>query len=496
MMRGAMACLMARRLEGNPMSQLGTGAAPVLEPIRATERIHALDIIRGLALVGIFLMNVEWFVRPIADLGSGVDVRQTGWSYVASWMIYTFVQGKFWTMFSLLFGMGFAVMLTRAEARGSEFTTPYVRRLLALFLFGSMHFVLIWTGDILHNYAITALALLLIVTRNWKAWAGIAVSLAVVGLALRTGAVAASLALLAITAPLMVLLNRGPLSRWWQCALGLYLVPCVAGLVFAGALAVKAPEQPTAKEAAQRQEQLAERARARTEEVRVMSSGTWAEATRWRAKEYRDDLPTAPALGIFALPLFMLGVWFVRSGVVERWRDHLPLFRRLLAWCLPIGLGITLASVWLMPSFDIRAPRSATMMAARVLQGAGAGPLCLAYVSAIFLLLSTRTGERILSPLRHAGRMALTNYLGASLAGTWYSYGYGLGHFGQVSRAGQVGFVAIVFGLQLIFSKLWLSQFRYGPMEWLWRAATYWHWPAMRRERAPVSTTLADAGGA
>ena len=78
--------------------------------------------------------------------------------------------------------------------------------------------------------------------------------------------------------------------------------------------------------------------------------------------------------------------------------------------------------------------------------------------------------------------MALTNYLGASLIGPWYFSGYGLGHFGQVSRAGQVLFVAVVFGLQLLASSLWLSRYRYGPMEWLWRAITYWQLPAMRRE--------------
>jgi uncharacterized protein len=90
-------------------------AGESLAPIRAAERIAALDIIRGLALIGIFLMNVEWFTRPLTEFGTGVDVNQHGLSYLASWFVYTFVQGKFWTMFSLLFGMGFAVMLTRAR---------------------------------------------------------------------------------------------------------------------------------------------------------------------------------------------------------------------------------------------------------------------------------------------------------------------------------------------------------------------------------------------
>src|SRR4249919_1612330 len=118
-----------------------------LTPIRHEERIQALDVIRGFALFGIFLMNVEWFNRPIADLESGLPLDASGLDYVAGWMIYTFVRGKFWTMFSLLFGMGFAVMLARAERAQRDFVTPYLRRIAALAIIGIAHYILIWTGD-------------------------------------------------------------------------------------------------------------------------------------------------------------------------------------------------------------------------------------------------------------------------------------------------------------------------------------------------------------
>lgn len=102
--------------------------------------------------------------------------------------MYVLVQGKFWTLFSPSFGIGFAVMLGRAESRGRAFVTPYLRRILGLMLFGIAHFILIWTGDILHNYAITALALLLVVTRSWKLWLGILLSFAVASIALKSDA--------------------------------------------------------------------------------------------------------------------------------------------------------------------------------------------------------------------------------------------------------------------------------------------------------------------
>src|SRR5437870_5369241 len=111
---GSFRFLMAAVHRGTRM-HIENAAGPALAPIAAAERIHALDIIRGFALIGIFLMNVEWFTRPLAEFGTGVDGQQQGLSWFASWFIYVFVQGKFWTMFSLLFGMGFAVMLGRAQ---------------------------------------------------------------------------------------------------------------------------------------------------------------------------------------------------------------------------------------------------------------------------------------------------------------------------------------------------------------------------------------------
>jgi uncharacterized protein len=426
-----------------------------------------------------------------------VDIHQTGLSYFASWFIYTFVQGKFWTMFSLLFGMGFAVMLTRAESGSREFVAPYVRRIIGLAIFGSAHYVLIWGGDILHNYAIAAAGLLLIVTGNWRAWlATVVVAAAAYALGpgikegIPTGAV------LLLVAVLMFFLGRGSISRYWKFGVTIYLLPyvlmffyIVAWMLFPGLGPKSGPEQVK-----QRTEQIAQKAKDRAEEAKVFGQGTYADALAFRAKEYAGEMPDVVAGSLLsALPLFLVGFWFVRSGVVTRIREHLPLFRKLLAWTLPLGAAITLASVTLHPSFVFRVQRDPTLAMARALFELGALPLTIGYISGLVCLLQTVWGQRILSPLRHAGRMALTNYLGASIIGTWYFCGYGLGHFGQMSRAGQVLFVAVVFGLQLLASFLWLSRFRYGPMEWLWRAITYWQLPAMRRELAPPTTKLSNA---
>ena len=155
-------------------------ATAELKPVAENERIQALDVIRGFALLGIFLMNIEWFNRPLADLGAGMAAGQTGPDYAVAWFIDVFVRGKFWTMFSLLFGMGFAVMLARATLAQRSFIAPYLRRTAALAAFGLLHGVLIWGGDILLSYATAAFVLLL--TLFGRFWQGLIVAAAVAGL--------------------------------------------------------------------------------------------------------------------------------------------------------------------------------------------------------------------------------------------------------------------------------------------------------------------------
>ena len=165
-------------------SESATPAVPSadLAPIAANQRIEALDVVRGFALLGIFLMNIEFFNRTFGSFDEGMPRGLTGIDWLASWFIAYFVQGKFWTIFSLLFGMGFAVMMVRAEQAGREFKTVYLRRVLALAVFGAAHFVFLWEGDILFSYAVAALMLMVVLygkpkplssspSRLWSAWA-------------------------------------------------------------------------------------------------------------------------------------------------------------------------------------------------------------------------------------------------------------------------------------------------------------------------------------
>jgi uncharacterized membrane protein YeiB len=401
--------------------------------------------------------------------------------------------------------MGFAVMLGRAEQAGRAFLGPYVRRTLALAVFGALHFIFIWAGDILFSYAMGAVVLMIVFharPRTLLLIAGTCLGVALLFAALQQAMAAAPpwQPFAGIAVPLLVLfgvaaaLRRWPLKGLRNAGLALYLAPFLAMAVAGLAMSRQPPEAErdriaqAAADTPARQESLAkqwkERTRARreheqliVEETRVMRRGTYADAVVLRERDFVRHLGTNAVFSIIVLGMFLLGAWFIRAGVMTRPETHLPLFRRL-AWIgLPVGLGLGLASAGIATT-HVRGVNDGAFQLSQGLAMLGSLPACLGYVGLVVLLWHGRA-RALLAPLAPAGRMALTNYLSQSVIGTWFFYGYGLGHWG-LGRAWQLVFVLAVFGLQLVFSRWWLSRFRYGPMEWLWRWATYGRRPAMR----------------
>jgi len=397
-------------------------------PIGAGQRIQVLDVVRGFALLGIFLMNIEWFTRPVQQMGSGVDPAATGIDHAAAWLVYVFVQGKFWVLFSLLFGMGFAVMSTRG-GHGAQFRRTYLRRCVVLLVFGVLHGVLLWSGDILHAYAIAGLLLLAFgeIGNRARLWLGI-------GLYVALAAMFAAGGLL------------------------LSLLPAMPGLA-------EAADEIDAKAAAASQ---------------ALAAGGYWQATAQRARDFamlamQGSMMVVP----MALGVFMLGAWLVRSGRMHDVAAQRGWFARLALWTIPLGLALVALSVSLGTRFDGLREFGPMMLASGVMF-LGNLPLAFGYLSLLVLALGVPGLSRVLSWLAPAGRMALTNYLMQSLVASTLFYGYGFGLWGQVGRAGQVGLVFVVFALQVVASRWWLSRHRFGPMEWLWRWLTYGHRPAMR----------------
>lgn len=414
---------------------------PRLAPVGGRERIEVMDVLRGFALLGILLMNIEAFVGPLMESVTGVNPRFSGADRWMDAAIYVLVQGKFITLFSLLFGMGFAVMLERANAAGASGTALYARRLLALLGIGLVHAILVWSGDILVSYALFGFVLLLF-------------------------------------------FRRTPVSRLPKWSIALYLLPVLVTWAWAIA-ATLAQHDPQA--AAEMQKGMAEQARqwaAMGEaERQAYGSGSYLAAVAQRVADTAAQLGFMAVGGWMVLAMFVLGSWFVRSGVIRAPDAHLPLFRRLRNFGFGLGLPLMLWSAWRHPTmsfsemnFGIALSQSAAMLANAL--------MCLGYMSTIVLAMQQPSWARRLQWLAPAGRMALTNYLVQSVICTAVFYGYGLGYFERLPRAWQPLFVAAVFALQVAYSRWWLARYRHGPMEWLWRWLTYGKRPPMQLAQA------------
>lgn len=410
-------------------------ATSASSPVTERERLPVMDVLRGFALLGIFLMNIEFFTRPLQFFQGGV-VPSSGLDHALGLAIYVLVQGKFWVLFALLFGMGFALMRERAVVAERPFVGLYLRRALLLALFGALHIVFLWVGDILLAYAIAALFLLLCMKlRGNAAW-----------------------------------------------VLGTLIYLLVTGLwLFIGVFLMSVPEhglEPIRQEMAALVEEGLRAAA-------VYRDGGFVEIIGQRLADFQFLFTGAL---IFQIPMmlgvFLIGSWLVDSGRLVDPVAHRGFFVKLAIGGLLLGgLGVA-ASVTVGTQFDL-VEDIAESTVALGLMALGNLPLALGYL-AIVVLLATGPLARSLAVLVPAGRMALTLYLMQSVIATFLFYGYGLGLYGELGRTEQVIIVFAVFAVQVAFAHWWLARFRMGPMEWLWRTGIYLQRSPFRRQTADV----------
>lgn len=377
-----------------------------------------LDILRGLALAGMILVHFhQTMEREVA-----------GPEGLIAWIVWLGLEQKAWGVFAFLFGVGFALLLRRLEARNAPVVSVYLRRLAALAAFGIIAQVC-FGFRILLEYAIWGLPLLLI--RKWPSWLLLVTALVVVALA-----------------PTVYLLyDRQPSFAAFMDHIALV-------------------EVDTLRAAYQDQEKAAE----------GVSYLTLLTARgRMMRLEYLFWETYLPS-NSFAL--FILGLLCLRRGVFDEPLQHLPLILGGMAFGF-VSWGITayarLPGVVFSPEEYLGVPSLFGLVHDQW--------LCLTYVGAVVLLCAWRPVLiSWLSPLGTAGRMALTNYMLQIAALDYLASGYGLGL--TVRPLGSVLGTAVLFGSLVAFSYLWLWPFRIGPLEWLWRCFTYLRWQPLRRSRA------------
>lgn len=417
-----------------------------LSPVQQTERLQIVDVLRGFALFGILLVNMTIFSRPIQAVLFPVDPATPWFDRGAEWVIHFLGEGKFYALFSLLFGLGLTLQMERIEQRGGRFVPLYLRRLLILLGIGMIHAFLIWMGDILIMYALTGLMLILFrkaKPRTLLIWMVILIALPLV---------------FTIAATSLIALGRSIPEGEAQIR-----------QVFAETTAAFETDMARA--------------------YQVYATGSFSEITAQRIADYTSmGVSAFFVMGFNVLAMFLLGVYFGKRELFRNLEANRGLFHKLLIWGLILGLagnGLYATMILTLPRIE----PSWALLLATIGQTIGAPLLMLAYVAALCLLaLSPTWGER-LKVLAPVGQMALTNYLSQSIICTLIFYGYGLGLFGQVGAAAGIGLTIVIYGLQIPISHWWMRRFRFGPAEWLWRSLTYGRRQPLKRianEYAPA----------
>jgi uncharacterized protein len=414
-------------------------AQPDSAPVQQAERIIVIDILRGFALLGILLVNMEIFIHPIQYIMAPPPADSLPLiDRIVGVLVRFFAETKFYSLFSFLFGLGFALLMTRLESRGMRFVPVYIRRLLALLAIGLVHAYLIWVGDILVLYALLGFPLLLFrkaKPRTLLIWAVIFLLLPLI--------------FYSAIASLLELARMDPAS---------------AAMI----------DQSFAETARQYQAQIAQ-------SIEIYSNGGFLEITAQRARDVSfmsiGNFFLAPS--VFAM--FLIGLWFARKEKFSRLQENLPFFRKLFAWSLALGLIGSLLFTYFMEVSGERFVPNLNMVLVTLGQVFGAPMLSLCYASGLTLLAVKPGWTQRLAPLASAGQMALTVYLLESIICTLVFYGYGLGLFNQVGRTAGLLLGIVVYAALVAFSVFWMKRFLFGPAEWLWRTLTYLKPQPMRR---------------
>lgn len=403
-------------------------------------RISSLDLIRGIAVMGIVIANMSGFGSlHLEHQWPSVDGPLTFGEQIAWLMQYLFVDGKLRGLFSLLFGVGMVIFIERAKARGAPAWWLQVRRLFWLLVFGLLHYYLLFPGDILHNYAVAGL-IALIFLRVPPKW------------------------LFGVAALLFVANSYFPataLNGWREYE----------------EKALSAPEESELRTGYEAE--IAEELKDLDQEAELMSKGSLPNIVAMRIEYLTEPLIEHPERWIPEYLLLMLmGAALFRMGFFSGEWDR----RKLLVWG-SVGIAVSAAASLPLGLWTMREgfPRALNMFVFYGPVYAIRLPMILGFAAVLVALAPrinpTAIGERISA----AGRMAFSNYIGTSLLMAIIFQGWGLGLFNQFDKVERLALVALAWAIMLLWSKPWLERFRFGPLEWAWRCLTYWKLFPIRR---------------
>jgi uncharacterized protein len=400
-------------------------------PTAPSERIMALDALRGFAVLGILIMNIQSYsMIQAAYINPTAYGDLTGINRWVSVLSHLFADGKFMTIFSILFGAGVILMTSKAEAKGRSAVGLHYRRTFWLIVIGMIHAYLLWYGDILTAYGVCALLVFLFrkVPPKW---------LLVIGL-------------ISVSVSSLIYLFFGVSLPYWPAE---------------GYQNVLQAWRPTAETVSQEISNY---------------QGSWLGQMTHRA----------PAALMFQTFLFAIWVGWRAGGLMLvgmalfKWglltAQHSKRFYSTLAG-IGFGLGFPLVIYGIARNYQASWSFDYSMFIGNQFNYWGSIFVALGYIGVVMLICKSTYLRRITGRFAAVGRMALSNYLLQTIICTTIFYGHGLGLFGQVERSGQILIVFAIWIIQLWVSPVWLRYFRFGPAEWIWRSLTYWRLQPMRQ---------------
>ena len=395
-----------------------------LSPTDSASRYRSLDLIRGIAVAGILIMNIyafaniyPYYVNPYA-LGEPSTINLTTWL-----ITHIFADQKFYSLFSMLFGAGIMLMAQRAQNNHISATWLHYKRMFWLLLFGIIHAIFIWYGDILVTYAIAGF---------WTFF-----------FALRS-------------------------SGKTKIIIGSILIAMM--ILFMSLFAISLDQMPEADIA--EMIELFQPSQLGIEYETAPYITSYAAQLEHRTEFFLSNLP----MMVFFFGLFriggsiLLGMGLYQLGILTAQRSR-SFYIKLMLFTFIIGFSLLAydTSLLLRSNFGIKESTLSFM----TINSAAAVFVAIGYVALFCLWVKSNLWKGFRMRLEAVGRMAFTNYISQSLICTFIFYSHGLGLFAQLERYQLMFIVASIFIAQLLWSPWWLARFKFGPLEWLWRSLSY-----------------------
>lgn len=423
-------------------------------PVNAADRLLTIDALRGLALLGILLMNILTFALPEAaymnpHFGGG-DTLASRWAIVLQ---YVLAEGKMRGLFSMMFGASAVLLISRGEIRGAglDIADVYYRRTLWLMLFGIVHAFLIWWGDILYPYALMGLILFPLRKLSPKA--------------------------LLVTGGLMLALLTGAMAGQGYDLLESKKKAEELQAREKQGEKLTGEQKKTLEGWNERLESLKpppDKLKKEIEETR----GGYLQNLKRRAKNVMrfHAMPFYSPIFWDFLAMMLVGMAFLKLGILTGERSF-----RFYAWLAAVpaaaGTACNVFAAWSMWRHDFDPLQGAYDQATYEI---GRPLLSIAYAAVLVMIVKAGALRWLTRRLAAVGQMAFSNYITHSIVCSLIFYGYGFGMFNRLERYQLYGVVLAIWTAQLIISPLWLRRFQFGPLEWCWRSLTYWQRQPMR----------------